>query len=48
VAAPILGARTLGQLTAALASDVLDLPAEITSALDDVSAPVIEYPEDVS
>jgi aryl-alcohol dehydrogenase-like predicted oxidoreductase len=47
VAAPILGARTLGQLTAALASDALDLPAEISSALDDVSAPAIEYPEDV-
>ena len=47
VAAPILGARTLGQLTAALASDALELPAEISSALDDVSAPAIEYPEDV-
>lgn len=47
VAAPILGARTLGQLTAALASDALELPAEIISALDDVSAPAIDYPEDV-
>lgn len=47
VVAPILGARTLGQLTAALASESLELPAEIASALDDVSAPVIGYPEDV-
>jgi aryl-alcohol dehydrogenase-like predicted oxidoreductase len=47
VTAPILGARTLGQLTAALASDALELPHEIRDALDDVSAPVIEYPEDV-
>jgi aryl-alcohol dehydrogenase-like predicted oxidoreductase len=48
VVAPVLGARTLGQLTAALVSDTLDLPAEIADALDDVSAPVIDYPEDVS
>ncbi|MDT4938101.1 MAG: hypothetical protein QOG80_1772 [Pseudonocardiales bacterium] len=48
VTAPILGARTLGQLTAALASESLDLPHEIREALDDVSAPRIEYPEDVS
>ncbi|MDT4901259.1 MAG: hypothetical protein QOJ78_2189 [Pseudonocardiales bacterium] len=47
VVAPILGARTLGQLTAALACETLDLPAEIRSALDDVSAPVIGYPESV-
>jgi aryl-alcohol dehydrogenase-like predicted oxidoreductase len=48
VVAPILGARTLGQLTAALACDTLDLPAEIRDALDDVSAPPVGYPEDVS
>jgi aryl-alcohol dehydrogenase-like predicted oxidoreductase len=48
VAAPILGARTLGQLTGALASETLDLPREIRDALDDVSAPSIGYPEDVS
>lgn len=48
VVAPILGARTLGQLTAALACEALDLPHEISDALDDVSAPVIDYPEDVS
>lgn len=47
VSAPILGARTLGQLTAALASELLDLPAEIRDALDDVSAPELGYPENV-
>jgi len=47
VTAPILGARTLGQLTAALASESLDLPVEIRRALDDVSAPAIGYPENV-
>ncbi|MEP7020655.1 MAG: aldo/keto reductase [Pseudonocardiales bacterium] len=48
VTAPILGARTLGQLTAALACETLDLPEEIRRALDDVSAPGLGYPEDVS
>jgi aryl-alcohol dehydrogenase-like predicted oxidoreductase len=48
VTAPILGARTLGQLTAALASESLELPLEIRDALDDVSAPLIEYPESVT
>jgi aryl-alcohol dehydrogenase-like predicted oxidoreductase len=47
VVAPILGARTLGQLTGALASEALELPREIGEALDDVSAPQIAYPEDV-
>jgi aryl-alcohol dehydrogenase-like predicted oxidoreductase len=47
VTAPILGARTLGQLTGALVSETLDMPREIHDALDDVSAPVIGYPEDV-
>ncbi len=47
VTAPVLGARTLGQLTAALACETLDLPVEISGALDDVSAPPIDYPEDV-
>jgi aryl-alcohol dehydrogenase-like predicted oxidoreductase len=46
VVAPILGARTLGQLTGALASEALELPREIRAALDDVSAPAIGYPED--
>lgn len=48
VTAPVLGARTLGQLTAQLACETLDLPGEIRDALDDVSAPRVEYPEDVS
>jgi len=45
VAAPIVGARTAAQLLAALASESLELPAEITSALDDVSSPAIGHPE---
>ncbi|MDP9817796.1 aryl-alcohol dehydrogenase-like predicted oxidoreductase [Spirilliplanes yamanashiensis] len=45
VAAPILGARTAGQLQGALASEDLTLPAEITVALDDVSAIDVGYPE---
>lgn len=47
VIAPVLGARTLGQLTAQLACETLDLPSEISDALDDVSAPPIDYPEDL-
>lgn len=47
VVAPILGARTLGQLTAALACEALQLPDEIRAALDDVSAPALGYPENV-
>lgn len=45
VVAPILGARTNNQLIAALASEELELPDEITTALDDVSAPAMGYPE---
>ncbi|WP_026413014.1 aldo/keto reductase [Actinomadura oligospora] len=37
VAAPIVGARTAGQLGQALASEALTLPDEIRRALDDVS-----------
>jgi aryl-alcohol dehydrogenase-like predicted oxidoreductase len=37
VTAPLLGARTVGQLTPALAVEDQLLPAEIASALDDVS-----------
>jgi len=37
VVAPIVGVRTTAQLDAALASEHLDLPAELTNALDDVS-----------
>jgi aryl-alcohol dehydrogenase-like predicted oxidoreductase len=45
VAAPILGARTAGQLQGALLSEELTLPAEIAGALDDVSAVDVGYPE---
>lgn len=45
VVAPILGARTSNQLLAALASEELVLPEEINTALDDVSAPAMGYPE---
>jgi len=45
VVAPIVGARTTAQLAAALTSEELVLPAEITSALDEVSAPHRGYPE---
>jgi aryl-alcohol dehydrogenase-like predicted oxidoreductase len=38
VTAPIVGARTAAQLKAALGVEELSLPAEITAALDDVSA----------
>jgi aryl-alcohol dehydrogenase-like predicted oxidoreductase len=45
VVAPILGARTVGQLLGALAVEEMELPAEITQALDDVSAIPLGYPE---
>jgi aryl-alcohol dehydrogenase-like predicted oxidoreductase len=45
VTAPILGARTAGQLQSALRSEDLVLPAEIAGALDDVSAIPVGYPE---
>jgi aryl-alcohol dehydrogenase-like predicted oxidoreductase len=45
VAAPILGARTAGQLQGALQSEELTLPIEISQALDDVSAVPVGYPE---
>jgi aryl-alcohol dehydrogenase-like predicted oxidoreductase len=45
VTAPIIGARTEAQLAASLESEELTLPASIRSALDDVSAPEIGYPE---
>ncbi|AGZ43593.1 aldo/keto reductase [Actinoplanes friuliensis] len=45
VVAPILGARTAGQLQGALLSDELTLPYEIAAALDDVSAITVGYPE---
>jgi aryl-alcohol dehydrogenase-like predicted oxidoreductase len=45
VVAPIVGARTSAQLQASLAAEDVDLPVEIRSALDDVSAPATGYPE---
>jgi aryl-alcohol dehydrogenase-like predicted oxidoreductase len=45
VVAPILGARTAGQLLGALQADEIELPREIRAALDDVSTPVTGYPE---
>jgi aryl-alcohol dehydrogenase-like predicted oxidoreductase len=45
VVAPIVGARTAAQLRGALTSEDVVLPAEIRSALDDVSAPAVGYPE---
>jgi len=45
VVAPILGARTVGQLLGALQAEDIELPAEIRAALDDVSAAPSGYPE---
>ncbi|MFF2655525.1 aldo/keto reductase [Streptomyces sp. NPDC058045] len=45
VIAPIVGARTAQQLTAALSVESLTLPDEICRALDDVSAPEHRYPD---
>lgn len=45
VAASIVGARTTAQLAGSLASEAVELPAEIIDALDDVSAPHLSYPE---
>jgi aryl-alcohol dehydrogenase-like predicted oxidoreductase len=45
VVAPIVGARTSAQLQASLAAEQVELPPEIRSALDDVSAPRSGYPE---
>lgn len=45
VVAPILGARTVGQLLGALQVEQITLPVEIAQALDDVSAVEAGYPE---
>ncbi len=45
VVAPITGARTVGQLRTVVDSEDLELPVEIRSALDEVSAPDLGYPE---
>ena len=48
VVAPVVGARTAAQLSASLAAESVELPPEIRSALDDVSAPSVGYPERTS
>jgi aryl-alcohol dehydrogenase-like predicted oxidoreductase len=45
VVAPIVGARTAAQLRGSLTAEDLALPEAIRSALDDVSAPAVGYPE---
>ncbi len=45
VASAVVGARTAAQLRGSLMSEDVELPAEIRSALDEVSAPVFGYPE---
>ncbi len=45
VVAPVIGARTSGQLTAVLQALAVQLPQEIRLALDEVSAPALGYPE---
>jgi aryl-alcohol dehydrogenase-like predicted oxidoreductase len=45
VTAPVVGARTASQLRGSLESERLTLPAEIRSALDEVSAPPTGYPD---
>lgn len=45
VVAPIVGSRTISQLRGALESEDLELPSEIRTALDDISAPAKGYPE---
>jgi aryl-alcohol dehydrogenase-like predicted oxidoreductase len=46
VTAPIVGARTAGQLSGILTVEELELPDEIRTALDDVSLPPTSYPDD--
>jgi len=45
VVAPIVGARTATQLRSALGAEGVTLPSEIRTALDDVSMPVLGYPD---
>jgi len=45
VVAPIIGARTAAQLRGALTVEELELPDEIVTALDEVSAPERGYPD---
>jgi len=45
VVAPVVGARTAQQLQASIDADEVRLPRAIFTALDDVSAPHMSYPE---
>lgn len=45
VCAPLVGARTVQQLSASLSSEALELPPEITDRLNKVSAVRMGYPE---
>ncbi len=45
VTAPVVGARTAAQLRGSLTVEEVELPVEITAALDDVSAVPVGYPE---
>ena len=47
VVAPIVGARTAAQLRGSLQVEDLMLPQEIRDVLDEVSEPVLDYPDDV-
>ncbi len=47
VSSVLVGARTAAQLRASLTSEEVELPAEIRSALDEVSATDLGYPERV-
>src|SRR3954468_19541767 len=44
-ASVLVGARTAAQLRASLTSEDVELPPQITAVLDEVSAPVVAYPE---
>jgi aryl-alcohol dehydrogenase-like predicted oxidoreductase len=44
-ASVLVGARTAAQLRASLSSEEVELPAQITAVLDEVSAPAVAYPE---
>ncbi|HZC26675.1 MAG TPA: aldo/keto reductase [Actinopolymorphaceae bacterium] len=45
VSAPVVGSRTAAHLRGSLTVEDVELPAEITAALDDVSAVPLGYPE---
>ncbi len=45
VAGVLVGARTAAQLRGSLLSEDVELPAEIRTALDEISAPPLGYPE---